>query len=107
MARMTMTSAEAAEYTTSLERRATKIGIPLEKWILKPGKANDTRQGSGPRHAIVSCAQEWASKGATYGLVLGMTVKQGDGRSYKNKTCDLAGFVCANGYCMIAPPAGE
>jgi len=33
-----------------------------------------------------------------------MTVIQGDGTRYKIRTNDLAGFVCANGYCTIAPP---
>ena len=102
--RKTLTSEEAAAYTRALERRAEGLGIELGKWVLGVGKANDIRQGKGPRHAIVTCAQEWAARGATYGNVLGLSVIQGDGNKYKIRTHDLAGFVCANGYCTIAPP---
>lgn len=102
--RKTLTREEASEYTRALERKAETIGIDLERWILSVGKPNDIRPGKGPRHAIVACAQEWAAKGATYGGVLGLTVLQGDGQKYKIRTHDLAGFVCANGYCDIEPP---
>ncbi|WP_005032741.1 hypothetical protein [Holophaga foetida] len=105
LARKTLTSEEAAAYTASLERRARTLGVELEHWVLGPGKQNDIRLGKGPRHAIVAFAQEAAERGATYGQVLGMTVYQGDGSRYKIRTPDLAGFVCANGYCTIAPPA--
>ena len=102
--RKSLTSEEAAAYTATLERRANALGVDLDHWILAPGKANDIRLGKGPRHAIVTFAQDRAAHSATYGSVLGMTVIQGDGTRYKIRTHDLAGFVCANGYCTIAPP---
>lgn len=102
--RKTLTREEAGEYTSGLERKAAASGIDLDRWVLGLGKANDIRAGKGPRHAIVATAQEWAAKGATYGNVLGLTVIQGDGQEYRIRTHDLAGFVCANGYCTILPP---
>lgn len=102
--RRTLTSEEAAAYTATLERRANALGVDLDQWVLAPAKANDIRPGKGPRHAIVTFAQDRAEHGASYGSVLGMTVIQGDGTRYKIRTNDLAGFVCANGYCTIAPP---
>ena len=102
--RKTLTSEKADEYTRELSRKADSLRIPLEKWVLAVGKPNDIRVGKGPRFAIVACAHEWAAKGATYGSVLGLSVIQGDGRKYKIRTQDLAGFVCANGYCTLAPP---
>jgi hypothetical protein len=99
-----LTREEATEYTRALERQAEAIGIELDRWILAVGKPNDIRVGKGPRFAIVACAQENAAMGATYGSVLGRTVIQGDGTKYKIRTQDLAGFVCANGYCTITPP---
>lgn len=104
LTRKTLTREEAAEYTRSLECQAEAIGIELDRWILAVGKPNDIRIGKGPRFSIVACAQENAAMGATYGSVLGLTVIQGDGRKYKIRTHDLAGFVCANGYCTITPP---
>lgn len=102
--RKTLTREEASEYTRALERKAETTGIDLARWVLSVGKPNDIRPGNGPRNAIVACAQEWAAKGATYGSVLGLSVVQGDGQKYKIRTHDLAGFVCANGYCDIEPP---
>ena len=102
--RKTLTREEAGEYTSELERQAAAIGIDLDRWVLGVGKVNDIRAGKGPRYAIVATAQEWAANGATYGNVLGLTVTQGDGQRYRIKKNDLAGFVCANGYCTIQPP---
>ena len=102
--RKTLTSEEADIYTCKLEKRVEAIGINLERWVLSVGKQNDIKQGKGPRHAIVTCAQEWAAKGATYGAVLGLSVIRGDGRKHKIEPRDLAGFVCANGYCNVDPP---
>ena len=104
LTRKTLTREEAAEYTRGLERQAEAIGIDLDRWILAVGKPNNIRVGKGPRFAIVACAQENAAMGLTYGSVLGRTVIQGDGSKYKIRQHDLAGFVCANGYCTIVPP---
>lgn len=103
--RRTLTREEAAAFTAAMERRAEAIGVPLDQWILRPGKPNDIRQGSGPRFAIVQAAQEHAAKGRRYGQVLGSIVIQGNGDRYKIRTHDLAGFVCANGYCEAVPPS--
>ena len=102
--RKTLTSEETDAYTRDLERQAKAVGVELNHWVLGVGKANDIRMGKGPRHAIVTCAQEMAAKRATYGSVLGLSVIQGDGQKYKIRIQDLAGFVCANGYCTITPP---
>lgn len=104
LTRKTLTREEAAEYTRALERQAEALGIELDRWILGVGKPNDIRAGKGPRYAIVACAQEGAAMSLTYGSVLGRTVIQGDGSNYSIRQHDLAGFVCANGYCTIAPP---
>lgn len=104
LGRKTLTVEEAREFTKELMNRADKLGIPLERWVLNVGKPNDIRIGKGPRFSIVAFAQEMAALGATYGAVLGRTVMQGDGRKYVIRHHDLAGFVCANGYCTIRPP---
>lgn len=102
--RKTLTREEATEFTRELERQAEQLGIPLNRWLLLPGKPNDIRQGTGPRFAIVARAQEVASQGGTYGMALGAVVFQANGDRYTIKTHDLAGFVCANGYCKVSPP---
>lgn len=102
--RRMLTREEAKAYTRDLERRADALGIPLDQWILRPGRPNDIRLGKGPRFAIVQRAQACAEGGGRYGDVLGAKVIQGNGTSYRIGTHDLAGFVCANGYCMIEPP---
>ncbi len=103
--RKTLTREEAAAFTAALERRAESLGVPLDQWTLQLGKPNDIRLGTGPRFAIVEAAQEAARRGGRYGDVLGSVVIKGDGGRYKIRTCDLAGFVCANGYCEAVPPA--
>ena len=102
--RKTLTREEAGEFTRALEKKAEAIGIPLDQWRLKRGKENDIRQGTGPRFAIVQRAHECAEAGGKYGHVLGSIVIQGNGDRYTIKTHDLAGFVCANGYCEAVPP---
>lgn len=105
--RKTLTTADAEKYTRDLKRKAKASGVELDYWILGMGKPNDVPQGTGARHAIVARAQEWAEKGARYGLVLESLVLMGDGRKYTIKEEDLAGFVCANGYCTITPPVTQ
>ena len=104
--RKTLTREEAGEFTRALEKKAEAIGIPLDQWLLIPRKKNDIRQGIGPRFAIVQRALECAAAGGKYGHVLGSIVIQGNGERYTIKTHDLAGFVCANGYCEAVPPGG-
>lgn len=102
--RNTLTREEAAAFTAALEGKAEAVGIPLDQWILRPGKPNDIRLGPGPRFAIVQRAHESAAIGGRYGQVLGSVVIQGNGEPYKIRTHDLAGFVIANGYCEAVPP---
>ena len=98
--RKTKTPEEAKEYTRGLlKREAERIGIGLDRWILTRGKKNDVRPGPGPRYNIVDYAQGIAANQGTYGQVLGYEVAKGNGGTYKICQHDLAGFVCANGYC--------
>ncbi len=103
--RKTLTREEAAAFTSALERKAEDVGVPLDQWILRPGKPNDIRLGPGPRFSIVQRAQESAAIGGRYGAVLGSVVIQGNGAPYKIRTHDLAGFVIANGYCEVVLPS--
>jgi hypothetical protein len=102
--RKTLTREEAGAFTRALATKAEALGIPLDQWLLIPRKKNDIRQGTGPRFAIVQKALECAAAGGRYGHVLGSIVIKGSGDRYTIKTHDLAGFVCANGYCEAVPP---
>ena len=102
-----LTTKQAQEYTRDLKALATHWGCEVEDFILLLGRTNDIKLGDGPRHAIVAFAQTKAAEGATYGQVLNQWVMGGNGCPHKITTRDLAGFVCANGFCKLVPPGAE
>lgn len=98
-----LSSADAKKYTQRLQMRADTLGVDLNDCILVLGLDNDTRVG-GDRHAIVTYSQKMAKKGATYGQVLNNEVPLPGGGTHKIVTNDLAGFICANGFCKLIDP---
>ena len=98
---------QARRFTAELKARALAEGFDLNDFILEMGLPNDTREGKGPRHAIVDYCQDRAREGASFGQVLGQWVKGGNGRPHRIKVNDLAGFVCANGFCKVREPGSR
>ena len=98
-----LSSAEAKKYTQRLQMKVDSLGVDLNDCILALGLDNDARPG-GERHTIVSYSQKMAQKGATYGQVLNHEVPIPGGGKHKITTRDLAGFVCANGFCKLIDP---
>jgi hypothetical protein len=99
------TREEAKAFRQSMHQEAASINTTIDRFHLYPGRINDVvSTGPGPRHAIVSLAQEMASMGATYGDVIGQTVVSGNGEPFVIREADLLGYVVANGYCTLIPP---
>ena len=98
-----LSSTDARKFTLRLTLKAENLGVDLNDCILSMGVDNDTKPG-GERHEIVSYCQKMAMKGATYGQVLNFEVPVPGGGSHKITTRDLAGFVCANGFCKVIDP---
>jgi hypothetical protein len=97
---------QAKEFRQQMKTEAAALKIHLNDYILEVDRDNDVAiGGNGPRHAIITFAQKMAKRGATYGDVIGQTVIKGDGKPFKIAEADLLGYVCANGYCKLKPPA--
>ena len=97
---------QAWEFRREWHAKAETMGIPLRDFILVMGRDNDVTVGmKGPRHAIVTLAQQMAKQGKTYGDVLGKTVPKGNGERHTIGEGDLLGYVVANDYCTLIPPA--
>lgn len=98
-----LSSADAKKYTQRLQMKVDSLGVNLNDCILAQGLDNDTKLGSD-RYEIVAFSQNMAQKGATYGHVLNYEVPTPRGGTHKITTRDLAGFVCANGFCILIDP---
>jgi hypothetical protein len=97
---------QAKAFRQKKHAEATALNVQLNDYVLGVDRDNDVAVGmKGPRHAIVAFAQKMATKGATYGEVIGKTVTKGDGTPFRISEADLLGYVCANGYCSLTPPA--
>ena len=84
---------------------AAALGLRIEDYLLVVSRENDVEpSGPGPRYAIVKFAQKMARLGSSYGQVIGQSVKQGNGKTFKIAEADLLGYVCANDYCRLVQP---
>lgn len=100
------TREQASDFRGQWHAKADALGISLGDFVLEAGRDNDVAVGmKGPRHAIVTLAQKMARNGATYKDVLGQIVTKGDGKPFKIGEGELLGYVVANGYCTLKPPA--
>jgi hypothetical protein len=87
---------------------AAALGLKLDDYFLVASRENDIDpNGSGPRYAFVKLAQKMARNGATYGQVIDLSVKKGNGELQKFAEADLLGYVCANDYCRLVQPGAK